>query len=368
MSRKIEKIIREICGKNYSTQWDELNYKKIPVTLIPAMQGEEVKFNELYKALKESNFKQIIRTESGGISNTLQERRIFDKYDVRQMGACVEITVCTFEKCARVQFRIPNYKADTDEKLITAGEYFRKYWIPYCNKHGIDMKKYACTKAEGLEYKKQIHTSDINIYDPAASYGEAYEDAHHLDFHKFYMSGLVHALPEFKPVVDEIMAKIADAKAKGDNTTIKYHKTGLAAMIGYFQSACCGYKYAKLSMIAINDAYARFDIVKENLQKAGRRLLATNTDGIWYSGEIYHGEFEGTELTQWENDHTDCIIRFKSAGSYEYIEDGEYYPIVRGRTRLDKILSREDWDWGDIFQTDVITWKFDEEEGIVWYQ
>ena len=37
--------------------------------------------------------------------------------------------------------------------------------------------------------------------------------------------------------------------------------------------------------------------------------------------------------------------------AYEYIEEGQYYAVVRGRTELDKKKSRERWSWGDIYHT-----------------
>ena len=70
----------------------------------------------------------------------------------------------------------------------------------------------------------------------------------------------------------------------------------------------------------------------KQLKDSGRMVLAYNTDGIWYCGEIYHGEGEGNGLGQWSNDHTNCTIRFKSAGSYEYIENGKYR--ISGRNKL----------------------------------
>jgi hypothetical protein len=43
----------------------------------------------------------------------------------------------------------------------------------------------------------------------------------------------------------------------------------------------------------------------------------------------------------------------KSGGSYEYIEDGQYKPVVRGRTKLEETKPRSEWQWGDIFHNDA---------------
>lgn len=87
-------------------------------------------------------------------------------------------------------------------------------------------------------------------------------------------------------------------------------------------------------------------------------VLLYNTDGIWYCGDVYHGEGEGKRLGEWENDHINCMFRAKSAGSYEFVEDGKYYPVVRGRTNLDLITPRENWKWGDIFKKEAKVIEF----------
>ena len=87
----------------------------------------------------------------------------------------------------------------------------------------------------------------------------------------------------------------------------------------------------------------------------------TNTDGIWYAGDVYHPEdgTEGTHLGQWKTDHTDCTLLIKSPACYQYKEDGKVHTVMSGRTKLDRIKNREDWEWGDIYNNDVkvITYK-----------
>lgn len=356
----IQKFILNIVGDNYTTEWEKLNYIKIPVTIVNASVGNEDEYNKLYQMLLKSKYKRIKRTESNGISINFNERLDnWNKYDVRQLGAVNEITVCTLEMSARIQWRINNYKKkDGTEDFISATEFYNKYWCRICKKYGINMADYYCTKEEGLEYKKQIHKPDIKIINPAAYYQQTILHAYHLDFHKFYPSGLINTHPEFKPVVEYFAEK-----AKEDDL----YKIGIDSLIGLWQSKTFNYKLAKLSKDAINDAYSRFDKVLEALREE-KRALATNTDGIWYHGPEYHGEFEGNGLTQWSTDHFDCKIRFKSKGSYEFIENGKYYPVVRGHTKLDKKLPRDQWEWGDIFYKDAEAqkWTFKEGVGIIW--
>jgi hypothetical protein len=107
--------------------------------------------------------------------------------------------------------------------------------------------------------------------------------------------------------------------------------------------------------------------LSEKLEKSGRKILGYNTDGIWYQGEIYHAFGEGSALGEWENDHCNCLFRSKSDGAYEFIEDGKYHPVVRGATRLDSIMDRENWKWGDIYTASEFTilYKWDDEVGYV---
>lgn len=352
----IQKHILALIGDNYTIEWDKLNYKNIPVTIIKASPGNEIEYNNIYKMLLESDYKQITRTESGGVSNTIQERmNRWNKYDVRQLGPVNEITICTLEFSCRIQWRINNYKTKSgDEKLITASQFYQNYWLKECKKYGIDMRDYYVDN--GYEIKQDIHKADIKIYNPLAMAQFAFDNIHHLDFHKFYPSGLVETHPEFKPVVEHF-TRLAK--------TNEMYKIGLDSLIGLWQSSAFHYRLANLSRDAINNAYSRFDEVKEELKD---RIIATNTDGIWYSGDIHHGKYEGDGLTQWSNDHLNCTIRFKSAGAYEYIENGKYKPVVRGYTKLERTLPREEWEWGDIFinQAQPYQWTFKKGVGIVW--
>ena len=360
---EIEKKLYDLAKGKVCLAYEDLNYKKIPCIIIEAKDGNEKEFNEIYQALlKNSKYVKLRRTPSGGVSICLSERFNFWRYDVRQLNAVVEITIVTINFSIRVQWRLKHYEDPFMEKEAKDTEsgmrYFLNTWLPKCKKYGINMSDYAVDKETGLKAKAEIHTPDIKMYNVLASYQQPLAGINHLDFHKFYISGLIDSHPEFKPVVEEL-----NELAKFN----KKHKTGMASMIGLFHSKYVNYKYAVLARDAINNAYSRFDEVKSLL---ANRVIATNTDGIWYKGEVFHGKYEGEGLTQWSNDHTDCIIRFKSAGSYEYIENDKYTPVVRGLTRLDKTLKRKDWKWGDVF-LDIATpikWTFTEGEGIRWLE
>lgn len=358
---------------DYTYEWFNLNYRLIPVTVINAEIGNEVTFNKIYKWLLKSNFNQITRTKSGGISISKEETlNNLDKYDVQSSMGCCEITICTPEKSCRIQFRIDNYKYEEEEELIS-GKQALNLFIKELKKDGIDLKDYAIKKEDGIKINETIQKPDIRLLDKTAIHpfdynlNKIYENAFHIDFHKFYMSGLKMAHPEFAGAIDRLAEK---AKSKDPRTKAKY-KTAMAATIGCMHSKYIAYKYAHLAKDAIETAYKRYYEVFEDVQKKGYTIVATNTDGQWIVGPgIYHNEdlYEGEGLTQWGVDHKNCTLRFKSAGSYEYIEDGSYYPVVRGRTKLDNVMPRTEWEWGDIFlpSAQVNYWKFVEGDGIIW--
>lgn len=227
-----------------------------------------------------------------------------------------------------------------------------------CEEMNVDLEKYAVSKEEGLKIKERIMKPYI-FNTPICIPGETYENVHHIDFHNSYPAGLVNTHPEFKEVVEYFY---------NNRKVDEINKAVLNYTIGYCQSGKIDYKYAQLSHDAINDNVERLMLLSNELAKGGRKVLLFNTDGVWYQGDIYHGEGEGPHLGEWENDHLNCTLRIKSAGSYEYIENGDYHPVVRGRTKLDLVKPRDEWQWGDIFQNDaieLIKYEFEPTKGLM---
>lgn len=209
-------------------------------------------------------------------------------------------------------------------------------------KYNIDLDSYKINNGE--EIKKEIETYIIKLED-TTELNKIYIGAHHIDFHSSFPSGLIITHPEFSPIIEELY--------KGRKTHVEY-KYILNSTIGYMQSLdCCKASWAHLSRDAINNNNKRVRELAEAIKNFGGKILSYNTDGIWYQGDIYDGPGKGPNLCEWSHDHIDCMIRFKSKGSYEFIEDGNYTPVVRGRTLLDDIKTREDWVWGDIYQEEA---------------
>ena len=194
-------------------------------------------------------------------------------------------------------------------------------------KDNILLSNYA--EPNGEKIKETIEKPMVDVDEDII--GFTIHGANHLDFHSAYPGALAECYPEMRPTIERIF------KQRKNNPELKI---ALDAGIGFFQSQYCRimdygqYSLARLAQKALNRGY---------------QILAHNTDGIWYTGGIYHGRGEGPNVGEWENDHINTTIRFKSRGAYEYIENGVYHPVVRGRTRLDDKKPRETWEWGDIF-------------------
>lgn len=331
------------------------NWKLIPVSrLEPNIENVEI-FNKIYNWIKnEKHATRLQRTPSGGIAIPVH----IPSYDIQAINSGVELVIIA-HRCYRIQF--------AKTLKLTGTEYFRRF-KKLCKSFGINLDDYKIPN--GKEVKEQIEKPMISLEDIGFK-DRIICGANHIDFHQSYPGGLAATHPEFQPVIDWIYKKRKQLQ-KNHPDEADDLKIMLDASIGYMQSyAAHGAKWSNLSRDAIKNNNDRMRKVASDLKKAGRIIIAYNTDGIWYKGKIYHGEGEGKKPTQWENDHVDVQIRFKSRGAYEFIENGIYTPVIRGHTKLDDIKPRENWEWGDIYhdaESLVRQFSFNEETGIevVW--
>lgn len=322
--------------KKSELRWN-INQKLIPTTQIDFSNESIELFNSIIIRCNNEEFNRIERTDRGSYSYS---KTVCPAYDVRATKSMIELTYCGIDGMFRLQVRTVN--KDEDNNDLSGWKAFLTF-KKLCAKYNINLDEYKIDN--GVEVKKEIEKYIIAEGDNL-TLNKTYMKAHHLDFHSSFPSGLINTHNEFKPVIEELY--------NGRKTNPEY-KYILNSTIGYMQSVdCCGAKWAHLSRDAINDNNKRIRELAEKLKANGNEILAFNTDGIWYTGEIYHDENEGKNLCQWENDHTNCIIRFKSRGSYEYIDEtGKYTPVVRGRTLLDDMKDRSEWSWGDIYQEEA---------------
>lgn len=325
------------------------NFIKIPVSNFPMTEEGAHEFNVVLDYVLSKKLNAIKRTPSNGISYKTR----FPAYDMRANRVCVEITLIEESGMYRFQFRSNGTEIEDGETKKMYGRQAFAIFKKKCAENGIDLESYAIDNGE--EVKKEIEKPYIKFGSPFVQ-DRIYENAHHIDFHNSYPAGLCNTHPEFRAVIEPLY--------KGRKEHPEY-KQVLNLTVGFMQSIpCTKARWAHLSKDAIADNNRRIEELTKRLRESGHIILSYNTDGIWYIGDIYHGEGEGSNLGDWENDHVNCRFRAKSPGSYEFIEDGTYYPVVRGQTKLDIEKPRSQWVWGDIYNKSQ-TIKFEyREDGI----
>jgi hypothetical protein len=341
-----------------------INYLKMPANPMKPEDDSMEKWNQVIGWLRDHGYRndRLVFTKSKGLSKS-QPRM---GYVVRDRKSYFEIVAVTIGGAFRVTFTA-NFDI-VNEGGLTGREAFQLMKREF-RKDGIDLADYATDK--GLAIKEhEIEKPYISVTSSCKP-GETYEHVHHLDLHSAYPSGLVAAHPEFRPTIQ----RVYENRKKSDND--KKLKLALDASIGYMQSEYCSinrqhYALANLSRDGINWCNSKIRELTKELMRQGYRALAYNTDGIWYAkfqegktipSEPMHCSLEGDCLGTYANDHLDCKARWKSKGSYEFVENGKYKPVVRGSTKLDKIKSRDEWEWGDIFQqaAEVISYRLEDE-------
>ena len=344
-------MLQYLLGLNHSPFTLKPNKLLIPVTALYPSDETIDRFNALYEWVRKNVKYKIRRTKSGGISISRLNFKP-PMWDIQTTNSCVELTLVLIQGLWRIQMRFGS--APLKETDISGRQAFEKF-KEILKKHNINLKDYEISNGE--EVKKEIEKTMIYLERRDIS-NLTWTNVNHIDIHSAWPAGLVALHPEFKESIEELYLK---------RKTDPLCKAVLNMSIGYFQSiSCCQARWAHLSRDAINYNNKVMRDLAARLKAAGRRILCYNTDGIWYQGDIYHGEGEGSGLGQWSNDHINCKWRAKSAGRYEYIEDGEYHPVVRGRTKLDKVKPRELWQWGDVMseEAQAIEYIFVENIGI----
>lgn len=328
------------------------NALQIPITKLHYTTENVELFNAIYLYMRKAkDFSIIERTPSGGISNKVKLSKRHRRWDFRQSDSWKEITIIENAGMWRIQMS-PGKEKDSP---ILSGRQAYFMFREFIKKFNIDMTKYEIKNGEVVN--KQIEKPLISFPHEKLRRDRIFYGVNHIDFHNSYPAGLVNTHPEFKEGIEYLFN---NRKRKPE------YKDLLNYTIGFFHSKYCQYKFAGLARDAIADSNKRVLELAERVERSGRAILLYNTDGFWYKGKPYHGEGEGPNLGQWSNDHLDCKFRAKSSGAYEFIENEEYHPVLRGYTNLDEIKPRENWEWGDIYQENAVVKKyaFDEERGI----
>lgn len=341
-------MFEKLLSLPHAELYRDVNYLRIPVYAVNMTEEGMDEFNEIYFELKELELNKIIRTKSGGIS-TARKNFVPPMWDVRSLSSCIEMTILLAEGAWRIQFRV--YEKE-DKKKVWGRTAFIEF-CKVCKKFDIELDDYAID--DGLEVKKSIESPMIDL---EARPHKVYYGVHHLDLNSSHIAGMV----KYHPYLAEPFTWIYEKRKENP-----IYKDILTHTWGFLQSSMCQARWAHISKDGIRYTNEKLRELTQKLEESGRTVLAHNTDGIWYAGEVYHDADEGKNIGQWKNDYVNCMWRAKSKGAYEFItEDGEYKPVIRGRTRLDKIKPREEWSWGDIYQEEatVLVFYWDEEKGI----
>lgn len=314
-------------------------------------------FTEYYDAedwtILERTAKDNIRTKKGVFQ--LPAWGAF-KYKAR-----VELIIFTAHKCIRLI--VGSLPKDNVSGRMAYLE-FRKT----CEKFNVNLDDYQTDRGEFV--KEDIEKAMICQRTSEIGPDKVYEHVQHIDLNSSYMSGIAYYNEALRPVIEYIYSKRDHSGSKKD----KLYKGILNSSFGFFQSEYCvinGHKYAlaELSADAIRFNNKVIRALESILVKQGCKILLINTDGIWYQGDRFDIEIpglvsHGDGLGQYKYDHKNCTLRIASKGAYEYIEDGKYHPVLRGRTVYDKFVTREKWEWGDIFRNasrKVIDYNLDPE-------
>ena len=332
-----------------------LNFLDIPITRFNTDEEGAKEWNSVIALIQEKagEYKELPRTPSGGISISVENWNRFPGYDIQTVNSMVELTVIDIDGCWRFQFRNMLQKG----RDISGRTSYLKF-EEVCSRFGIDLRKMMLpTPEEGQKVKKQIQKPRIDMREDLLNI--TFTNANHIDIHSAHMAGVAFGFPE---LLEPILHCYENRKRYA------IYKSILTHTWGYFQSKYSPvyYRLAHLSKAGLDYTNAVVDDLTEKLETSGRLVIGHNTDGIWYAGEPYHGEGEGSNLGEWQNDAEQVKFRARSKGCYEYIDnDGVYHPVVRGQTTLDKEKPREEWAWGDIYNYGAIPLFYIREDGII---
>lgn len=328
-----------------------VNKLALPNNRVPANDDGMKIFNEAIRlCVRRYRRPKLIRTPSGGI---MRYSDYGFGFDVTKASVTL-IYYGPIESIYDTGFRLTfGGTVKGDGQSITGRGAFRAMVAEFA-KDGIDLYSYAIENGE--EVKKEIKKPKIEL-DPDMKLDTTYRHVNHLDLHSAYPSGLALAHPELRPTIE----RIYENRKRSDKD--KSLKLQLDASMGYFQSKFCTSRkvrgkhcvLAHLAKDGVNWCRDTMERIAKELKAQKKKILAFNTDGVWYVDKKsdFHSDLIGEGLGKAGIDHVDCQIRFKSKGSYEFIENGVYKPVVRGLTKLDRIKDRKDWEWGDIYQDEA---------------
>ena len=229
-------------------------------------------------------------------------------------------------------------------------EYGSQSWKAFtkdCKAEGIDLEEIAVPLKDAEDVKKAVPKPYIEVLNKAYL-NFTFENAHHVDIHSAHCYYIAEEFPQLKPVIYKYYEQRQDPEIG------KKMKQRLVNLSGFSESEFIKYRFSKMARAAKVGTNNRVQEIIDELTAAGRTPLLVNTDGVWYVGDVYNFKDEGDNIGQLHTDHINCKFRIKSKGAYEYEENGEYHPCFRGRSALELVKKRKDWQWGDLFKSGAI--------------
>lgn len=279
-------------------------------------------------------YEKLLVTKSGNIS----KKQYFSthKYLIEQKNSFVSLFIWDERGYTRIALR-----NGVDSRPEMTGR--QAFWklVDELKADGVTLFDYtidreqgerlhAMDSLEGNRLIKVVAESEINA---------TLHNVHHLDLRSAYAAGVAYKYPSLAPTLNRLFNE-------REETPVYKHVLNLA--IGMFESSYLDYKFKHLALDAHRFTRTMMEAMTKQIRANGGTVLLYNTDGIWYHGAKLN-IVEGTTLGSWRHDHINTTFRMKSAGAYEFIENGKYNVVLRGKTNLDKIKPREEWEWGDIY-------------------
>lgn len=355
--------------------WEEAeeNLIKIPVTWMDPKKEDAELWTIAYQDT--IGYHDIVPTLSGGISKKGVNFRYFSKL-IDVTSNSINLYVVRPGGCYAFRFR-DVYSRDKEDGNLSGCVAFNKF-RRLLQREGNGFELGSLAIPNGLQVKQTIATPDIRLNPEFRD--KIIEHAFHVDIHQAYFAGIVKHYGHlgdgaFGHVVEYIYEHRNDGTPQS-----KYNKSILNCSQGFMQSRWCiftpagqehgkGYALSHLSKAGIEDCKKQLAKIIELYEALGCKLIGTNTDGAWFMPpQGLHNDKSllqnvpgyGFKMGEFAIDHYDCLLRYRSRGAYEFIEDGIYTPIIRGRTHLDYIKPRTSWEWGDIYhkQAEVIKYCF----------
>lgn len=348
----IESVVVDSFGIKWSPYipLKDINYLKLSSNYV-SFDVFNAFCEDLVNRMKDFPYSPFTTTKSGGISKKSTSSGPY-RYLLRSnKSSLVEIIVRDDRGTTRVMYRNALKEnqvisVNNSEMKVLSGKRALGILIDELRKDNIDLYDYQISKKEGLA----IHAKD-KIMNPRLikilndnDIDKELENCHHLDLNSAYSAGLAYNYPEFKTTLTRLYNKRKD---------IPEYKQVLNLSIGVMESEITGFKWNHLAYKSHEWTNNQIYRMKSLIERRGGRVILLNTDGIWYQSDLPINIIESGELGGWKHDHKHCKLRVKSSGSYEFIENGIYTPVQRGRTLLDKSKPRELWQWGDIYQEDA---------------